>query len=258
LSNPTKPTQIGNNRTGIATSPIDSTAMIAGAEELGALVPTAATNIMSFRIALSRESNPVGTMPPPASLKGVAKTIVEKLKGKNPMVYLDKLGERLAYERTGVRLYDAFLAKFEASDSRDGSVTSQAIIDIRDDELVHVGVLHQAIQDLGGDPTAMTPCADVTAMASLGLLQAITAPATTFTQALSVVLIAELADNVAWELLSDLADGLGQDEHVRLFNLAIADEQRHLEMVSRWHATAVVHQAGVADEVLSSSPEMPT
>jgi len=258
LSNPTKPTQIGKNRTGISTSPIDSAAMISGAERPEAEIPGTASSLMNARIAWSREAAPVGTMAPPASLKGIAKTVMEKLKGNEPLVYLDKLGERLAFERSGTRLYEGLLAKFEASSTQhDPTINTQAILEIHDDELTHVAVLQQAIVDLGGDPTVMTPCADVTAVASMGLFQAMSAPQTTFTQALGIALIAELTDNAGWELLIDLATGLGQDEHVRQFRLAMVDEQRHLEMISRWHAVAVVGQAGVMDEVVEAAIEPP-
>jgi hypothetical protein len=44
-------------------------------------------------------------------VKGVAKTGMQKLTGKKPEVLIDKLGARLAFERTGTRLYDALLGK---------------------------------------------------------------------------------------------------------------------------------------------------
>ena len=39
------------------------------------------------------------------------KTALNKLTGVSPEMLIDKLGERLAFERTGVRLYEALLAK---------------------------------------------------------------------------------------------------------------------------------------------------
>ena len=38
------------------------------------------------------------------------KTALNKLVGVSPEVLIDKLGERLAFERTGTRLYDALRA----------------------------------------------------------------------------------------------------------------------------------------------------
>src|SRR4051812_8443250 len=51
------------------------------------------------------EADRVGSVPVPGTLKGMATTVGSTLMGKDPSVLMDKLGERLAFERTGVRLY---------------------------------------------------------------------------------------------------------------------------------------------------------
>ena len=53
----------------------------------------------------------VGSVPLPGSVRGMVKTALNKLTGVSPEMLIDKLGERLAFERTGVRLYEALLAK---------------------------------------------------------------------------------------------------------------------------------------------------
>src|SRR4051812_26241477 len=112
-----KATDTGPNRTGIKTSPIDSKRTEQGAIE--------GTNVVGIgdgiaieheRTLWSRDAFPLGTVPPPGSVKGVVKTLLEKLEGHAPNVFIDKLGERLAFERTGTRLYEALLAKLEAAD----------------------------------------------------------------------------------------------------------------------------------------------
>ena len=50
-------------------------------------------------------------------------------------VLIDKLGERLAFERTAVRLYEALRVKLEASDHRDQQLTPELLEDMRNDEL---------------------------------------------------------------------------------------------------------------------------
>ena len=55
--------------------------------------------------------DPIGTVPLPGTVKGMAKTSVQKVMGRHPEVLIDALGDRLAFERTGTRLYDAFLGK---------------------------------------------------------------------------------------------------------------------------------------------------
>src|SRR5687768_9315317 len=125
----TKPTDIGMNRTGIATSPIDSQRTVKGAQAAGP--GTSAVHnghaLEVERIARSRGARPVGTVPPPTTVKGVAKSVLEMIEGHKPTVFIDKLGERLAFERTGTRLYEALLAKFEAADVHEGGPTREEL-----------------------------------------------------------------------------------------------------------------------------------
>jgi hypothetical protein len=93
---------------------------------------------------------------------------------------------------------------------------------------------------LGGDPTAMTPCADVTAVASSGLMQVLNDPRTTLAQCLNAILTAELTDNAGWELLSSLADTGGETDLAGRFLGALAQEQQHLLVIKNWLAAIVV------------------
>jgi rubrerythrin len=242
-----KPTDIGSNRTGIKTSPIDGRRTVEGAEEDTTAAPAAgATIIQTERVLWSRDVDPVGTVPPPATVTGVAKTTVQMARGHRPNVLIDKLGERIAFERTGVRLYEALLAKLAAADVHQGGPTRDELERIRDDELRHFALVKDAMESLGGDPTAMTPCADIVMVASGGLIQVVTDPRTTLAQALDAALVAELTDNDGWAMLIDLADGLGQDEMVASFREALIEEEDHLVRVRGWLTASLRGQAGVA------------
>jgi len=241
-----KPTDIGMNRTGIQASPVDAKKTIEGARQSKLVDPGDSTLLAEERMEWSTTADPVGTMPPPGSVKGVLKTAMEKLKGNQPTVFLDKLGERIAFERTGVRLYDALLCKFAAADVHEGGPTREEIEEIREDELQHFLLLKEAMESLGGDPTAMTPCADVAAVASSGILKVLADARTTLTQCLDAILIAELADNDAWLALADLADGLGMNELGKRFREALAEEEEHLARVRGWINGALLGQVGIA------------
>lgn len=192
----------------------------------------------------ARDADPIGTVPPPATLKGVMKTAIEKLEGHKPTVFLDKLGERLAFERTGTRLYEAAIAKLEAADPHPGGPSRSDLELIRNAEHRHFAMLRDAFVQLGADPTAVTPCADLTAVVGLGLVQAITDPRTTLNQALDILLIAELADQGGWELLIGLAEQLEFDDLARQFQEAHAEEERHVMRVRGWITTALYGEAG--------------
>jgi rubrerythrin len=196
-------------------------------------------------------------MPPPATLKGVAKAGVEAVKGKRPTVFLDLLGDRLAFERTGVRLYEALAAKLAAADQT-STLPLRADIDlIRDEELQHVAMLTAAIESLGADPTVLTPTADICGVASSGILKVLTDPRSTFTHALHAIHIAELADNEAWVMLADLAEELDHDEMAASFRAAVVDEGRHLDSVREWLLSALEGQAGIEPSLSAGEANAP-
>lgn len=246
-----KPTDTGMNRTGIATSPFDSPELIRGAgtaqaDRVSSVDSADGDALLAERVSFARGAEPVGTVPPPASVKGLAKTVLEKLQGHQPTVFVDKLGQRLAYERTGVRLYDALLAKFDAANVHEGGPTRTELEEIRSDEHHHAMIVRDAIAMLGADPTAMTPCADVMGVASLGWVQVLSDPRTTLTQCLDVMLAVEVADVEGWQVLVQLADSLGFDELATQFRTAERQEELHAQRVRAWVARAVLGQAGPA------------
>jgi rubrerythrin len=201
--------------------------------------------ITRVRLEYSRGAPPVGTMPPPASLKGAAKTAVDTIKGNKPLVLLDLLGERAAFERTGTRLYDALLVKLEAADAHPGGPTRPQLERIRDEEIQHFQLVKEAIESLGGDPTVMTPSADIMGVASMGWPQVLTDPRTTLNESLKVILAAELVDNDGWLTLIDVAQGMGHDDLAAGFRRALAQEEEHLALVRGWLNTAVAGEAGL-------------
>ncbi len=243
---PQKPIDTGTNRTGIATSPIDSKKTIEAATA-STTAPRGNGHLLEAeRISWARGADPVGTVPPPMTVKGIAKAVVEKLSGHKPTVFIDKLGERLAFERTGTRLYEALLAKFEAANVHEGGPTREELQRIRDEEHRHVAIVRDAMKQIGADPTAMTPSADVVGVSSLGFVQVLTDPRTTLTQCLDVILMAELADNDGWSLLIELSDALGFDDLTQEFRMALLEEEDHLDMVRTWISAALIGQAGIA------------
>jgi rubrerythrin len=187
----------------------------------------------------------IGSVPPPPTVKGVVKTGARKLTGKRPQVFMDKLGERLAFERTGVRLYEALIVKHTAKAGDVGSVTAQKLREIRDEESSHFALLTECVESLGADPTVQTPCADLAAIESEGLIKVVTDARTTFTQSLHAILVAELTDNASWEMLISLAEAEGQPDMATRFREAWQREQDHLETVRSWLEELTLGEAAV-------------
>jgi hypothetical protein len=156
--------------------------------------------------------------------------------GPGPAPLFDKLGERLAFERTGVRLYEVMISKLEAFGGYDGGPTRDELLVILNEEHCHLALLTDAIEQLDGDPTAVTPAADVAGTIAHGVVQVLTDPRTTVVQCLDALLIAELADGAGWDALIDLVRKAGHEDLAKAFTLAEQTEAQHRAKVDGWLA----------------------
>jgi rubrerythrin len=167
--------------------------------------------------------------------------------GDRIAVLLDKLGERLAFERQGTRLYEAFLLKVEAAPRGEGGPSAEDLRHIYLQENEHFKFLYNAITDLGGDPAVQTPSADLAGILSHGVLEIVTDPSTTIAQTLQAILNVELVDNDGWQMLMELAAELRQPKLEEQCRRALAEEQEHLNDVRGWLA-GMTRSAGSGSE----------
>ena len=227
---------VNGNRTGMATAPELARELAEGAVAAGP-DPSGSEDVANTeRAVYISEGMPVGSKPD-LPFAEEAKADDEAM---GMAVFMDKLSERLAFERTGTRLYDAFINKCETiGEDSDGPSLSE-VQEIREEEHRHFILLSEAVTSLGGDPTVQSPCADVQAVASLGIMQVLNDPRTTVPQCLNALLTAELTDNAGWELLIDLANELGHDDLSEQFTEALENEQDHLLKVQTWLSEMVM------------------
>jgi hypothetical protein len=226
----------GTNLTGIATAPQRSEEMLTGMEEFPPSSQGSAQDLAQVRIAYAQQAEPLGSVPLPASFKDKVQTAVKAVKGESPMLLLDKLGERLAFERTGTRLYEALVSKYNAFGSFAGGPSREDLEHVLEEEYKHFTLLQSVIEQLGGDPTAVTPSANLHATATHGIQMVIVDPRTTLLQSLEAILMAELSDNACWEALIELVQVVGEDALVQPFEQAFTTEQEHLLKVHAWLA----------------------
>ncbi|MBE7377015.1 ferritin-like domain-containing protein [Pseudomonas lopnurensis] len=219
--------KLGTNFTGVQMSPKDTQRLMEAVEHTHPDVAGDDRMLMVERSKHNEEAERIGSVPIPGSVKGMLKSTFDMIKGKSPEVLIDKLGERLAFERSGVRLYDAMIAKVKAMNIV-GSDLVKELQHIRDEEFEHMVMVEDAIKTLGADPTAQTPCADVAAVKSIGVMQVLTDPRTNVAQGLNALLTIELEDNAAWELLIELAEAGGHPDLAEGFGKAKAQEDDHL------------------------------
>ena len=215
-------TQIGGNRTGVQTSPELTEQMNEVVRSVSARAADAeASPLNEVRVEYIREADPLGSMPD----------------SPRAQAFIDKLAERLAYERGGTRLYDAVIAKFVAQKGEMQDASLQELIEIRDEEAGHAALLRTCIEQLGGDPTVQTPSADVVGVATSGFLQVAADPRTTLAHSLQVALAAELVDVASWEVLISMAETMDQDAMVERFRKARDRENEHVAKVRGWFET---------------------
>jgi rubrerythrin len=223
------------NRTGIMTNPDMSAELIRGAKKT---IPSSSGNgkeATASRAEYSIKELPIGSSPIIVNNGENARQDELSANADRISVLLDKLGERLAFERQGTRLYEAFLQKLETAPAEHvNGPSSEDLRHICNEELEHFKVLQKAITEIGGDATIQTPSADVAGVLSHGVLQIVSDPRTTIPQTLQAMLTAELADNDGWQMLRELAGKLEYSDLEKECEKAFQEEQEHLEKVRRW------------------------
>jgi rubrerythrin len=241
-------TRLGSNKTGIDMSPIHSKQMLEGIEKFSSLDDDSVYATQTLKQTFVEEAGPLGSVPLPATVKGVGTSILDTVTGHRPEIFINKLGERLAYERSGVRIYEALILKCEytvASGMAENKIDISRLEEFRNQEAEHMELLIACLDKLGADPTAQTPDADAIGVAASGLMKVVTDPRTTICQSLEAMLTLELADNAAWDLLIKLADDMGHSDMTEKFRMALRQEDIHLLVVQEWHEDIVRSQASL-------------
>lgn len=226
-----KSSKLRQNVTGADTAPEKIEMMLEACKEFPPDVEGDEHQLEEERINLTTQADPIGSIPLPITVKGKVKASFNKITGKHPEIFLDKLGERLAFERSGVRLYEAALAKAKGLDEPIDVL--QQLEHIRSEEAEHMEIIKHAIIELDADPTAMTPAADIAGVLGQGLMQILTDPRINMTQALEALLNTELIDNAGWELLIRLAMENDKEELAEKFEKALHQEQEHLSIIKQ-------------------------
>ena len=242
--------QLGMNKSGTMMAPIESAKTEKGAAQY--TQPTAGSSdaIGENRLFYMKDADVQVTLPISPSLKGMAKGMMDKLKSGN-YGFVDKLGDRIAFERTGTRLYEALLVKYEGTEDKDNLPPLELLKQFHREEREHFIMLCEVMKQIGGDPTAVTPCANIDAVASQGWIQVMTDPRTSFEQCLHIIHLAELADTDSWEILVEMAEANGMKEFSNEFRNALAQEENHLLNVRNWMKSFA--QAGMVNNSLDRS-----
>lgn len=238
--------KMGMNKTGLDTAPQLSKEMIESSKNGPVSHGNGTVSPEAVRADYIKEAGPMGSVPPPTSLKGAAKSAAKALKGEKATVLIDKLGERMAFERTGTRLYEAMIAKCKALGGSSSDSLLEDLEHICADELKHFHMLWDCLEHLGADPTVETPSADVAGLVSQGVPKVVTDPRTTLAHALQAILVAELTDNEGWEMLIELVEAFDQTDMAEQFRDALAEEENHLAIIREALTREINQEAHIA------------
>jgi len=225
-------TVIGLNRTGIEMSPIDSQKLQGAVLASAPAVDGDYSKVHALKSSYFQDADGVGSVSLPTTPKGILASTLKKMVGKKPEVLIDLLGERLAFERSGTRLYDALLEKIKLDKDLPKLFNHEVVAllsQFRDEEHQHFLLIQDAMKEIGADPTSVTPSADMAGVASQGWGQVLSDPRSSFSHCIETILMAELADYDSWKLLIQMVGEMGWEQLQLSFKKAYEEEKIHLE-----------------------------
>ena len=159
--------------------------------------------------------------------------VMDKLAHQHPDKVIDYLTERLVFERDGVKLYDAILAKMRVSGDEEVRRMLDQMQEHRDQEKEHEEWLEEQIRSLGGDAHGTTEMSELVTREAKGIDDVILDGDNEIAHLFHALLTAELADNAGWDLLVTLADEAGDRDARRQFKKRLHEEEEHLIFVRR-------------------------
>jgi len=155
---------------------------------------------------------------------------MRKLAETNVGRVIDLLNERLAFERTSVRLYDRMLLRMRlAEDAEIGRMVGR-MQRHRDEEREHEEWLEAQIGELRGDGRMPTE-RSVLVLAETQGIERVVHRDPNLSHDFHALLTAELADTAGWDLLVRIADEFGDRDAKREFRLRNREEVEHVLFV---------------------------
>ncbi|MBF5043127.1 hypothetical protein FGE12_12080 [Aggregicoccus sp. 17bor-14] len=173
---------------------------------------------------------------------------MKRLIEKHPERVVDYLAERLAFERGGVRLYEALLEHVEEAPEPEVRALATLLRRQRDEEREHVTWLQAQLEALGAGSHPHSARAELSREETRGLAHVILEGHAPLPHLLHALLAAELVDHAGWDLLVALADEAHDMEAQRALRQRRDEEARHLALCRELAERFAVQQ--VLDEPL--------
>ena len=130
---------------------------------------------------------------------------MRRLAELNRLKLIDVLAERLAFERAGVRLYDAVLSRLESAEPAVRRMLPR-VEQQRAEAQAHAAWLEAQLRGLEAGAAAGTRRAELAHLETEGLLRIAGDGAATVQEMFHALYVFELTDEGGWDLLVQLAD----------------------------------------------------
>jgi rubrerythrin len=174
---------------------------------------------------------------------------------------IDLLCERLAFERSGVKLYDRVLEVMLASTDAEIHAMSSTLEEHRAEELEHEAWLEAQIRALGGDAAAQCDGAQLATREVAGLEEVAAHDGGDLRHLLHALLAAEAMDETGWKLLVELAQDADDREARREFTRRHHHEAEHLaftrHLVERIAVRTIFGPRGLQERALDLAASIP-
>jgi ferritin-like metal-binding protein YciE len=154
-----------------------------------------------------------------------------RLADTNREQVVDLLCERLAFERSTVRLYDRILEALRVGGDASTRELHATMLKHREEENEIARWLEGRIRELGGDERAETDLARLATREARGIDEVAENDAADITHLLHALLAVEGVDNAGWDLLVHLADAAGDARTKHELERRLRQERQHLAFV---------------------------
>ena len=154
-------------------------------------------------------------------------------------IYVQKVADRLAFERGETRLYSLAINRLQNSSKS----SHQEIIDLlkvnRQNEENHAALVKEALRSR--DPGALESWElfDGVNLAYRGFFETIVNPHSDLPRIIQILFFAKLADHAEWEILIHLAQKVSEEKRMSQFEEALTEELKQLSVLKQLYLMAI-------------------
>lgn len=160
---------------------------------------------------------------------------ISKVQQHNTALLLNKLAQRLSYERANVRFYEALIFKSLAAEQGVRRIVSvDRLRQFRDEDVEHTVLLKTAIETLGADVDMWLPDAVPSQATQITMSKMLTKTHGDILQCLQSVVVFARNDADEWQMLYRLFSSMGLEKMTETFRQAWEEDQQQLTTLSAW------------------------